>query len=76
MTDNPEEACARAEAKFAKAQKIAHESKTARTEYEAAARAAREKTVRLRSLRLAKEVAEMKAGSKKKPATPRKKPSR
>ena len=76
MADNPEDARAQAEAKFTRAQKVAHERKTARTEYETAARAAREKTARLRSLRLAKDVAEMKAGIKKKPAAPRKRPSR
>ena len=76
MADDPEEARARAEAKFAKAQKVAHDNETARAEYEAAAQAARNKTSRLRSARLAKEAVEMKAGVKKKPATPRKKPSR
>ena len=48
----------RAEARFKKAQKAAHDAKEARAHYESEARAVREKTARLRALRLAKEAAD------------------
>jgi hypothetical protein len=51
-----------AEARFKKAQKAAHDAKEARAHYESEARAVREKTARLRALRLAKEAAD--AGNK------------
>jgi hypothetical protein len=50
-----------AEARFQKAQKAAHDAREARSQYEADARAMREKTVRLKALRLAKEAADLAA---------------
>jgi hypothetical protein len=59
-----------AEARFKKAQKAAHDAKEARAHYESEARAVREKTARLRALRLAKEAADAAdTGSGKKPVT-------
>jgi hypothetical protein len=59
-----------AEARFKKAQKAAHDAKEARAAYESEARAVREKTARLKALRLAKEAAESAdTGSGKKPVT-------
>ena len=59
---------------FKKVQR-AEEGEKAKAEYEAEARAIREKTLRLRSLRLAKEAAELATEVKKKPVPPRDKPS-
>jgi hypothetical protein len=56
-----------AEAKFKKAQKAIHNAKEARAQYENDARAIREKTARLRALRLAKEAADAQAEANKKP---------
>jgi hypothetical protein len=50
-----------AEAKFKKAQKAVHDAKEARAQYENDARAVREKTAKLRALRLAKEAADAQA---------------
>jgi hypothetical protein len=61
----------RAEAAFKKAQ----EGGKARTEQEAEAQSVREKTSRLRALRLAKEAANLEPSVKKKPITPSDKPS-
>jgi hypothetical protein len=47
-----------AEARFKKAQKATQDAKEARAAYESEARAVREKTARLKALRLAKEAAE------------------
>jgi hypothetical protein len=47
-----------AEARFKRAQKAAHDAKEARAHYESEARAVREKTARLKALRLAKEAAD------------------
>jgi hypothetical protein len=47
-----------AEARFKKARKAVHDAKEARAHYESEARAVREKTARLKALRLAKEAAE------------------
>jgi hypothetical protein len=52
-----EQARARAEAQFTKKEQQAREGEKARTEYEAAQRAVREKTARLRALRLARDAA-------------------
>ena len=57
-----------AEARFQKAQKAAQDAKAARGQYEADAQAMREKTARLRALRLAKEAADLAAPADK-PAT-------
>ena len=60
MASNSKEA---ANAQFKKAQR-AQEGTQGRAQYETDARAVREKTTRLRSLRLAKEAAEMEIGVK------------
>lgn len=57
-----------ADAQSKKAQKAAHDAKEGRAHYEAEARALREKTARLRALRLAKEATD--------PPAPAKKPAR
>jgi hypothetical protein len=62
-----------AESRFKQAQKAAQDAKEARAQYEAEARATREKTARLRALRLAKEAADLAAGADKKPAAAKKK---
>lgn len=54
-----------AEARFQKAQKAAHDAREAKAQYEAEARAMREKTVRLKALRLAKEAADLAAQADK-----------
>ena|SRR5581483_10565293 len=56
-----DEAQARAEASFRRKEAQAREGKQAMAEYEAAGRAMREKTAKLRALRLAKEAAEAEA---------------
>jgi hypothetical protein len=78
LVDDPNDVRARAEAKFAKAQKAAQEGEKAWAEHNTAARAVRDKTSRLRAARLAKEAAEIEAEDQtiKKPAARRKKPSR
>lgn len=53
--DNPNDARARAEAKFKNREDRAREGAEATTEYEAAAIAVREKTARLRALRLTRD---------------------
>jgi hypothetical protein len=55
---SPKEYQAKAEAQFHQTIKKAHEARQAVSQYEAAARATDEKTVRLRALRLAKEAKE------------------
>jgi hypothetical protein len=80
LANKSKEAHDRAEAGFKKNAQKAHEGQKAMAEYEAAGRAIREKTSRLRSLRLAKEAAEQKAaldtgGVKKKPAAAKKPPA-
>lgn len=57
-----------AEARFKKAQKAAHDAREARAQYEAEAKATREKTARLKALRLAKEATDLAAQADKKPA--------
>jgi hypothetical protein len=56
-----------AEARFKKAQKATQEAKEARAHYESEARAIREKTARLKAIRLAKEAADLEARVDKKP---------
>jgi len=63
----------RAEAEFKKAQK-AREGETAAGQYEAARLAVREKTARLRALRLAKEATETDTQVEKRPVTEKKTP--
>ncbi len=55
MPSKTEEQRERAEAKFERLQKVAEEGRIAMAEYKAAALAMREKTERLRALRLARE---------------------
>jgi hypothetical protein len=64
-----------AEARFKKAQKAVQDAKEARTQYEADARAMREKTARLRALRLAKEATDLAAGTGKKSVAGKRTPS-
>jgi hypothetical protein len=64
-----------AEARFKKAQKATQDAKEAWAHYESEARAVREKTARLKALRLAKEAADLAAGVDKKPITSKTKPS-
>jgi hypothetical protein len=63
-----------AEATFAKKERQAREGAKAFADYEAQANATREKTARLRTLRLAKEAADREAAAAKKPAALRAKP--
>lgn len=58
-----------AEARFKKAQKATHDAKEARAHYESEARAVREKTARLKALRLAKEATELEQRADKSPIT-------
>ncbi len=59
MSKSPkEEAQARAEASFKRKEERVREGKVAMAEYEASTRATRDKTARLRELRLAKEAAD------------------
>jgi hypothetical protein len=73
MADSSKEARERADARFRKAQKTAQEGERARQAYEAQAQATREKTARLRALRLEKEAAEAGTKTRKAPAASRKK---
>jgi hypothetical protein len=68
MGYSSDEARAKAEAKFQKQQKAAEEGAKATAEQEAQARAVDANTARLKSLRLAKEVADKEADAKAKPA--------
>ena len=62
MSKSPkEEAQARAEASFKRKEERVREGKVAMAEYEASTRATRDKTARLRELRLAKEAADQEA---------------
>lgn len=71
MSDKSKDPQRRAEAEFKKVRN-AKEGAKALSEYETAARIVREKTLRLRALRLAKEAVETRAT--KKPVTKTKKP--
>jgi len=64
---------ARAEAAFAKKEQQAREGSQAAAEYAGVGRALRDRTVRLRALRLDKEVADRKAEADREPPTPKKK---
>jgi hypothetical protein len=55
----------RAEARFKRAQKATQDAKEAWAHYESEARAVREKTARLKALRLAKDAADLQRGGKK-----------
>ena len=74
MADTPEEARARAEAKFKKAQIRARDDERVWAEHQATAQAVRDKTSRLKAVRLAKEAADKEAQLIKRPAARRKKP--
>ena len=77
MNKSPkEEAQARAEASFKRKEERVREGKVAMAEYEASTRAARDKTARLRELRLAKEAADQEAAKNAPPvkAAPKVKP--
>ena len=64
-----------AEARFKRAQKAIHDAKEAKAHYESEARAVREKTARLKALRLAKEAADLEARVDKKPIASKTTPS-
>jgi hypothetical protein len=64
----------RAEARFKKEER-ARDGAKAMMEYEVEARVVREKTARLRALRLAKELAEKEAKPTKKPVTSKRRPT-
>lgn len=66
----------KAEATFKRKQEQAREGAIAMAEYQAAVIATREKTARLRKLRLAREAAERKAKAKPKPPPAKSQPSR
>ena len=74
LRKNPEQALARAEAQFKKKEEQRREGQQAMTEYQAQGAATREKTVRLRALRLASEEAARRkdAAVKRKPDAPAK----
>ena len=82
MTDKTEEARQRAETKFEKAKTASRESDKVWAQHEAEGRAVRAKTARLKSLRLAKEAADLESAaeaakslkpSTRKPSTRKKK---
>ena len=73
MADNSKEARDRAEARFERMKKATQEGQKAKAHYEAEGRAVREKTARLRLLRLAKEAADA-AQAASEPAKVKKKP--
>jgi hypothetical protein len=75
LASNSNKAHDQAEASFKKQERQAREGAKAMTDYEAVGRAVREKTARLRSLRLAKQSAEKEAAVKNELVTPNKKPS-
>ena len=58
-----------AEARFKRAQKAIDDAKEAKAHYESEARAVREKTARLKALRLAKEAADLATQGDTKPIT-------
>jgi hypothetical protein len=64
-----------AEARFKKAQKATQDAKEARADYESEARTVREKTARLKALRLAKEAADLETRVDKKPIASKTTPS-
>jgi hypothetical protein len=64
-----------AEARFKRARKAIHDAKEAKAHYESEARAAREKTARLKALRLAKEATDLATQADTKPITSKTTPS-
>jgi hypothetical protein len=78
LATNPKEAQDRAEASFKKKEHQAREASKAMAEYEAAGRAQRDKTARLKLLREAKQAADAEAAAKakSKPPVAAKKPAR
>jgi hypothetical protein len=75
MSTQSKEAQAKAEASFKRKADQARDGKLASAEYEAAGRAMRERTAKLRELRLAKEAADREAeAAKPKPAAKAKAP--
>jgi hypothetical protein len=64
-----------AEARFKKAQKATQDAKEARAHYESEARAVREKTARLKAIRLAKEATDLETRVNKKPITSKTRPA-
>jgi hypothetical protein len=64
-----------AEARFKRAQKAIVDAKEAKAHYESEARAVREKTARLKALRLAKEAADLATQGDTKPITSKTTPS-
>ena len=73
MSNQSKEAQAKAEASFKRKADQARDGKLAAAEYEAAGRAMRERTVKLREQRLAKEAADREAEAAK--PTPKAKPA-
>ena len=59
----PEEARARAEARFAKAERAERDNEASRAEYRAKSQAVDDKTARLKALRLARDAADAEAKS-------------
>jgi hypothetical protein len=64
-----------AETRFKRAQKAIDDAKEAKAHYESEARAVREKTARLKALRLAKEAADLATQGDTKPITSKTTPS-
>ena len=64
-----------AETRFKRAQKAIDDAKEAKAHYESEARAVREKTARLKALRLAKEAADLATQGDTKPITSKATPS-
>ncbi|MEX0753451.1 MAG: hypothetical protein WD073_11080 [Xanthobacteraceae bacterium] len=75
MAKDMKEAKARAEASFKKKELQAREGAEARMQYEAERQAVRDKTARLKALRLAKEASDQTVAAEKKAAAPPKKPA-
>jgi hypothetical protein len=73
MSGNPEEARARAEAKFQRQQLADQQAAVATADREAQARAVEDKTARLKALRQAREAADKEATAQTKAAAPKKK---
>jgi hypothetical protein len=69
LANNSKEARDRAEASFKKQEQRAREGAKAMADYEAEGRAMREKTARLKLLRMAKQAAEKEVGSESEPVT-------
>jgi hypothetical protein len=75
LAKNSKEAHDRAEAQFHTTLKATRERKKAPVQYEVESQAIREKTARLRTLRLAKEAADGKTVANSEPVTKKGKPS-